>query len=362
MRVKANHTVVLNHLEAILNVRMNCECKSGRPRSQAYRNRRTFSDFLQSRRCLAPVSIRGLDGTHLFWQPAFGSRGASMNATILSLCLATQPAVPSDGVWRAWSFAPQVVLPLIGASLLYGHGWWAGRATAEDRDTHDTRACFFLAGTLALAVAVVSPLCRLAAELAWAHMVQHVLLVAVAPPLILLACPLDVVARDLPGLSQRAKWLRSQFPQAVVSVICSTVVYGVSIWFWHIPATYQGALLSEAVHLVLYATLLGASFWFWNAVLHGIRARGEQLGVGVAALFLTLLHTGLLAVLLTLSPRPWYPLMSQNSAAWGLSPLEDQQLAGLIMWVPMSFIYLGAALALAARWIGGTEGAAERKA
>jgi putative membrane protein len=285
-----------------------------------------------------------------------------MNDRILSLCLATQPAVTPDGVWSAWSLAPQVVLPLSGASLLYAHGWCAGRVTAEDRDPQDTRAWFFLAGMLALAVAVVSPLCRLAAELAWAHMVQHVLLVAVAPPLILLGCPLDVVTRNLPGLLQGAKWLRRHFPQSVVSLICSTVLYGVTIWFWHIPASYQGALLSEAVHLVLYATLLGASFWFWNAVLHGIRTGGGQLGAGIAALFVSLLQTGLLAVLLTLSPRPWYPLMSQNSAAWGHSPLEDQQLAGLIMWVPMSFIYLGAALALAARWIGGTQGAAERKA
>ncbi|HET6343355.1 MAG TPA: cytochrome c oxidase assembly protein, partial [Myxococcota bacterium] len=103
-------------------------------------------------------------------------------------------------------------------------------------------------------------------------------------------------------------------------------------------------------HWLQHASFLGTALLFWWAMV-GSPARQRTYGASVVHLFLTSLHTGLLGVLLVLSPRLWYPTMGSDAFLWGLSPLEDQQLAGLIMWVPAGVIYAGAALALAGVWI-----------
>lgn len=101
--------------------------------------------------------------------------------------------------------------------------------------------------------------------------------------------------------------------------------------------------MDPSVHLAFVASLLGASFWFWHLV---IRASSQAVGAAALALLATMIHTGMLGALLTFAPRPWYPLMQTGALTWGLLPLEDQQLAGLIMWAPMGVIYLVATLAL----------------
>ena len=129
-------------------------------------------------------------------------------------------------------------------------------------------------------------------------------------------------------------------------LIVSFLLYGFNIWFWHIPALYEAALLNTGMHLLMYALLLVVSLMFWHTVLESCRVPG---GAGVAAvlLFFTFLHTSGLGIFLTLSPRPWYPLMALRSGAWGIL----QRLAGLIMWVPMGGIYVAVALALVAQLI-----------
>jgi cytochrome c oxidase assembly factor CtaG len=191
-----------------------------------------------------------------------------------------------------------------------------------------------------LVVGLVSPLCRLAATLAWAHMVQHLILVALAPPFLVLgAGPLRTLFRGQAG-STRSR--------AAVHPAIAATIYGLSIWFWHVPACYQASLSSSAVHLLMYGTLLLAGLLFWSSVIGSIRPHRQSSVLAVVILLITLLHTGLLGALLTFSPSPWYPLMQGGALAWGLAALEDQQLAGLIMWIPMGFIYLAAALVLAA--------------
>jgi cytochrome c oxidase assembly factor CtaG len=120
-------------------------------------------------------------------------------------------------------------------------------------------------------------------------------------------------------------------------------------WLWHIPAWYDAAVAHPVLHAFEHTTLLGAGLLFWWVVL-GVRWQGRT-GIAVLYLFLAGLASGALAALLTLAPTPLYHAHLTTSAAWGLSPLEDQQLAGAIMWVPGGLVYLVAALVLFVRWL-----------
>jgi cytochrome c2 len=120
---------------------------------------------------------------------------------------------------------------------------------------------------------------------------------------------------------------------------------------WHLPPLYQRSLVSETAHAGQHASFLFTALLFWWALLHGERARARA-GASVLYLFGTAVYTGGLGALLTVSTRLWYPLYLGRTASWGLTPLEDQQLAGLLMWMPGALSYLVAALVLAAAWLG----------
>jgi putative membrane protein len=271
---------------------------------------------------------------------------------LLTLCLATLPEARPDGIWAAWSFAPAVIVPVVLVTMLYVRGLILRWASAETRRPNFTQGVLFAAGIGCLVIALMSPLCRMASTLAWAHMIQHVLLVAGAPLFLAMSCPSQTLLAGLPtGIRARATAWRSAprvgaQPQAYL--IASFLLYGVNIWFWHVPALYETALLSAGMHLLMYASLLAISLMFWHAVLETRRVQGAASGTAAILLFFTFLHTGGLGIFLTLSLRVWYPLMAMRSSAWGILPLDDQRLAGLIMWIPMGGIYFVAALALLA--------------
>jgi cytochrome c2 len=119
----------------------------------------------------------------------------------------------------------------------------------------------------------------------------------------------------------------------------------VVLWIWHAPGLFQAALASEPVHALQHLSFLASALLFWWALIHG---RQGQMGYGPAVLYLftTSMHSGALGALLTFAPAPWYPAYGENAAAWGLTAVEDQQLAGLIMWVPAGAVYLLAGLGL----------------
>lgn len=260
---------------------------------------------------------------------------------LLSLCLATHPVIAPDGLWRDWSLAPVVVLPLALALGSYLCGLRASGAPAW-------RVACFAGGWLVLAGALVSPLCRLAGTLVSAHMVQHALLVAVAPPLLVLGAPLAVMRAAWPGAARRAG--SAAYARRYALPLPATLCYGLAIWLWHFPPVYSAVLLDAVVHTLAYAVLVALSLLFWSVVL--APGKGGSRLHGVPMLFVTLVHTGVLGALLTFSSNAWYPVLAGGAAAWGLSPLADQQLGGLIMWVPMSATYLAAALALVGASLG----------
>ncbi len=250
---------------------------------------------------------------------------------LLSLCLQGVSSISADSIWQAWSLAPAVAVPLLA---------WAGayfvrlrNARASGAEPNGGEIALFACGLLLLGLAVLSPLCRLAANLVWVHMVQHVILVALAPPLLVLGMRAIQVAEQ-PGYVRRL---------AAHPGRCAAV-YGILIWLWHAPRFYEAALLDPRIHLLMYGTLVASAMLFWTGILSARRDGAAQGGWAILALLITFVHTGLLGALLLFSPRLWFPLLAGTSATWGMAPLADQQLAGLIMWVPMGAIFLLAAL------------------
>jgi putative membrane protein len=254
-----------------------------------------------------------------------------------------------------WEWDPFVVVPLVITFFLYGAGLvrlW--RRAGLGRGVAWWQAASFLVGWLTLVLALVSPLHEYGEHLFLAHMIEHELLMAVAAPLLVVSRPLGMFLHGMP----RAVRLRSISTAATRPVqwlwhrLCepttATVLHAVAIWVWHIPALLDGTLQSELLHRLQHISFLVTALFFWWAIL---RMPRRDYGLGALHVFVTMIHTGLLGALLTLSPHDAYPLQTHDAPVFGLTPLEDQQLAGLFMWVPGGAIYLCCGLTLLYAWL-----------
>jgi putative membrane protein len=253
-------------------------------------------------------------------------------------------------LWLAASLAIALLLYVWGARSL----WHA--ASGHHRNLPRYAAPFAL-GWLLLALALLPPLASISAETFSGHMLQHEVLMVAAAPLLVLGRPLAIWAwafprRWRPALGRPARWqgVRAAW-KFLTAPLTATVLHAVALWLWHAPPLFAAAQGDIWVHALQHAAFFFTALLFWNAV---FSARDSATGASLFWLFVTMLHTGALGVLLTFSAGLWYP-DAPGTAAWGLTPLEDQQLGGLIMWVPGGTVYVIAALALAARWLGGGE-------
>lgn len=267
-----------------------------------------------------------------------------------------QPLAPHD-LWSAWSWEPVVIVSLLLSGWLYVRGvriLW--RNAGPGHGVRRWEAAAFAAGWLTLGVALVSPLHQLGGVLFSAHMAQHELLMVVSAPLLVLGRPIIPFLWALPMFTRRvvggwASVAPISTPWSFLTLpSVAWVLHGVAVWLWHAPSLYQATLQSEAVHTLQHMSFLITALLFWWALFHG---REGRLGrpAAVIYLFTTAGHTSLLGALLTFSTRLWYPLYDATTTPWGLTPLEDQQLAGVIMWVPAGVCYMVAALALAGTWL-----------
>ncbi|WP_157265729.1 cytochrome c oxidase assembly protein [Azohydromonas aeria] len=216
----------------------------------------------------------------------------------------------------------------------------------------------FLLGWLATGVAVLSPLDALGERRFWLHMVQHEMMMLVAAPLLVLGSPLAALVWGLPARwrGPAARWTRRLGLQAATRVLSTPLtawwVHAVVLWAWHAPALFEAALRRSWVHDLQHLSFFGSALLFWWGLFQGGHGPGRgRHGAAVFYLFTTTVHTAVLGALLTVSERVWYPVYLER-ASWGtLSALEDQQLGGLIMWVPGGVVYMVAALVLFARWM-----------
>jgi putative membrane protein len=266
----------------------------------------------------------------------------------------------------AWSPDPAVLAGLIAAAVGYAAGlrrlWGAGPGAPAAG-----QAACFAAGLATVALALVSPLDNLAHLLFAAHMAQHMLLVMVAAPLLVLGAPgLPLAVALAPGWRRRLGRLRHRPAWTAARDLLTRplVAWGVhvgTLWAWHLPGPYQAALASDAVHAAEHASFLGTAVLFWWVVLSRPGRRRLAPGFAVLYLFAAALQGSALGALLTLAPAPLYPLQAAAAPGWAPAPLADQQLAGLVMWVPADLVYLGAAGTLFMGWLLSLERASPRE-
>lgn len=267
--------------------------------------------------------------------------------------LAHQPGRP-DGLWTSWLPQPGVVVLVVLGGLLYARGVRAAGGRSGLVAVVRRRRRAGTAAVLVLVVALASPLEVAAGALFSAHMVQHLLLGAVAAPLLVLAAPVRTARRGLSPAGQQALDrfrvpVAGDGPVRRYSVLAATAAALVTLSAWHVPAAYDAALGSDLVHAVEHATILGSATAFWWAVIGAARRRQVLWAVG--GLAVACLHGAALGALLALSPRPWYPLHAAGAEAWGLAALTDQQLAGAVMWVPTAPLYLAAIALIVHGWL-----------
>jgi len=251
---------------------------------------------------------------------------------------------------RAWSFEPLVVVSLIISAVLFIVG------LRRCKSLRTWEAFCFAGGWLALFVALVSPLHAWGRVLFSAHMTQHEVLMLVAAPLLVLGRPLVVFLWALPlNWSRRIGNLGkissiNRLWQVITIPFVAWIVHAIALWTWHIPILFEAVQRNEAIHTAQHLSFFISALLFWWALIHGPQG---AMGYGAAVLYLftTSVHSGVLGALLTVARSVWYPSYAGLTTSWGLTPLEDQQLGGLIMWIPAGLVYLIAGLALFAGWL-----------
>ncbi|MBW3618716.1 MAG: cytochrome c oxidase assembly protein [Actinobacteria bacterium] len=263
------------------------------------------------------------------------------------LAHAGEPLQPHD-VWTAWQLDPVVVLGL--AVLL-----WLHRRGRRPDDHRRDRA--FVAAVIVVAAALVSPLEALSGSLASAHMVQHVLLIAVAAPLFAWSAPgpallrgMPAAVRRAPGRLRRRLGIRPSSWHLPTSAAGVWLLHVVVLWTWHSAALYELAVEQPLLHVTEHVLFLGTAVLLWRVAI-GRRTAVASYGASVLLVFATGMQAVLLSLLLTFANEAWYDVYADTTAAWGLTPLADQQLAGAIMWIPSGAIHVGIALALVAAWL-----------
>jgi putative membrane protein len=250
------------------------------------------------------------------------------------------PVGPND-LWHHWTLDPWVWTPLLLAHWLYGRGVLRAWARAgRGRIVECWRVGAFIAGEAMIIVALISPLDALGETLLSAHMTQHILLTTLAPLLLVLGNPARAWIWALP-----VRWralARAALVRALVGLwrwltrpMTAVLAHSVALWLWHTPALFDAALLDEGFHALEHLSFFGTALLFWSAMLRRTTAPA------FAALLVVVMfvQSGLLGAVLTLAPLPLYAY-GDRPMLWGLSAIEDQQIAGLLMWAPAGLVYM----------------------
>jgi len=260
--------------------------------------------------------------------------------------------------WTSWNLDPLVLLGVAAAGAAYALG---RRALGPRQRGPARRAAAYYGGLAALVVALVSPVDTQAGRLLSVHMVQHLLLVLVAAPLLVVARPLVPLSLAVPREARVALRRASRIPPMATAgrtlrhPAVAWLLHVTVLWAWHAPGPYQAALGNPWVHAAEHASFLGTAALFWWVALadgpHRVLARGADVLFVLAAW----MQSGALGALFTFASSPIYPAYAAAARAAGIQPLHDQQIAGLIMWVPAGLVYLAAATLMAMRWLQGIE-------
>lgn len=252
-----------------------------------------------------------------------------------------------------WTLTPSILIPIVLSVVLYGIGgyrlWHRSRL---GRTTLRRHGLWFAAGWLILVAAAVSPLHEAGEQSFTLHMIEHELLMLIAAPLLVLSRPLETMLWAWPASARKAlgaffhqRTMRATW-QFLSGAVTATVLQAAALWLWHAPTLFDLALAYDGWHITQHLSFFISALLFWSAMLHSKQAVGGR-GLAVLCLFATSVVSGALGALMAFSQSPWYPryaMMGLNP--FGLTPVEDQQLAGLLMWIPGGLVHAVAALVL----------------
>ncbi|MFC0398777.1 cytochrome c oxidase assembly protein [Paraburkholderia rhizosphaerae] len=263
-------------------------------------------------------------------------------------------SAPSFG----WSFDAWPVALMCASVLAYAVGYLRlrRRSRARGRAMRALHGVAFAGGSCVLALALISPLDTLSNWLFSAHMVQHESMMLIAAPLLVLGRPLAIWIWALPrgGRLRVGHAIRRRQVVRVwrflTAPLTAWLLHAAALWGWHAPAAFEAALAHPVVHSLQHTSFLLTALVFWWTVF-GDGARRQSGGGALLSVFTTMVHTTALGALITLAPGLWYPSYVEPCSVLGIDPLHDQQLGGLIMWVPAAAAYLIGGLVIAARWL-----------
>ena len=247
-------------------------------------------------------------------------------------------------LWKTWTLEPEVVILLVLSGVLY----WRGYLRDRILDFRFEAACF-AAGWLALVIALCSPLHYWGRVLFSVHMLQHLILILVAAPLLVLGRPFapfllafsPECARALSGWTRSRAW--RVFWRFLTLPLVAWLLHAIALWTWHIPALFQKTIDSELVHSLQHLSFLFSALLFWWAVIHGRKGLAVY-RTAALYLFTTAAYNGLLGALLLFAGTNWYPAYANATQSWGLTPIQDQKLGGLILLLPGCVLYIVALL------------------
>jgi putative membrane protein len=257
-----------------------------------------------------------------------------------------------------WTLDPLLIVPLLLALLIYisGRARLSKRASAPQRG-----AALFLSGWAVLTLALISPLHEGGERSFTLHMIEHELIMLVATLLLSMSHSGGVMAWGLPRplrVSLGGSWkspLQSLW-RRLTEPVTATAIQAAVMWAWHAPILFDRALESSGWHIAQHASFFVSALLFWWAMLHPRGGRGGY-GVSAACLFATSMIGGALGALMSFSASPWYAdYAAMGMSGIGLDPVDDQRLAGLIMWIPGGLVHGAAALVLFYKWLKHSEG------
>lgn len=276
---------------------------------------------------------------------------------VVALPASAHEAHEHGSIATRWTPDLLVLTFLALSAFLYLSGYLRLRMRGAARSVSGWQLAAFAAGWMSIVLALLSPLDYLSEALFSAHMTQHEILMLVSAPLLVLGAPLTLIMHGLPS-ALRARIVggaRSGFIRSIWKLLTGPInvwiLQAAVLLLWHVPALYNAALANEGIHFVQHVSFLAAAILFFWALVHG---RYGRMGYGLAVfyVFTTALYTSLFGALLTISPRPWYSLHETRTRAWNVDAVADQQLAGLIMWIPAGAILMVVGLALFSAWMG----------
>ena len=285
----------------------------------------------------------------------------SLVAALFLLSISTFPAAAHGGnggdFWHHWGWQDLPLLMLMGGVYAMGvQSLWKRAGTGSGISRR--RATAFGVGLIVLFIALVSPLDALSDELFSAHMVQHLLMVLVAAPLFAIGRFTLAVAWAFPPrwttkIAKEWKW--GQAWDFLTRPMTAFLLHNAAIWVWHMPRLYEASVRNEWIHFLEHFSFFFTAFLFWQVfadLTESMRMRrSAKFGLGVFMIFGTMLVSGFLGVLIAFSPYVWYSVYLHETVRYGLTALEDQQLAGAIMWVPSGVVYLVAIVGVMGRWL-----------